>query len=114
MKPVRQLTYYTGTYNETDLWKCLCLRFCFARLLQERLNIPSDWCGISTVYKQKKVIRCSLHTILDIVNFLPEPIYTHLYETNANDDGITACGAMHAGELVNVYRCNENNNKTGL
>jgi hypothetical protein len=21
---------------------------------------------------------------------------------------------MHAGELVNVYRCNENNNKTGL
>lgn len=54
------------------------------------------------------------YTIQDIVNFLPEPIYTHLYETNANDNAITACGAMYAGELVNVYRCNENNNKTGL
>ena len=114
MKPVRQLTYYTGTYNETDLWNCLCLRFCLARLLQERLNIPSDWCGISTVYKQKKVIRCSTHNP-GYCKFLTR---THLYETNANDNAInnaiTACGAMYAGELVNVYRCNENNNKTGL
>jgi len=75
MKPVRQLTYYTGTYNETDLWNCLCLRFCLARLLQERLNIPSDWCGISTVYKQKKVIRCSTHNP-GYCKFLPR---THLY-----------------------------------
>lgn len=40
----------------------------------------------------------------DIVKFLPEPINTHPYETNANDNDITACGAMYAGELANVYR----------
>lgn len=31
----------------------------------------------------------------DIVKFLPESINTHPY---------TACGAMYAGELANVYR----------
>jgi hypothetical protein len=62
------------------------------------------------VYKQKKVIRCSTHNP-GYCKFLTR---THLYETNANDNAITACGAMYAGELVNVYRCNENNNKTGL